>query len=121
MDRSNDRNDEAYRHRDEPSRFVVTVRSHHSHAGTLPGRGAAPPELEVVGQRGWLVVLHMLHEQDHTWRCRKFITSFRELCAQLGIDPDEPVWQYWTQQSLADPKTPGRAENEGWMPYMFWW
>ena len=43
------------------------------------------------GKRGWLVVLHVLHEQDHTWRCRKFITSFRELCARLGIDPDEQV------------------------------
>ncbi len=69
------------------------------------------------GKRGWLVVLHLLHEQDHTWRCSKFITSFRELCTRLGIDQDEPVWQYWTQQPSAPPATPGRAEDSGWMPF----
>ena len=72
------------------------------------------------GKRGWLVVLHVLHEQDHTWRCRKFITNFRELCARLGIDPDEQVWQHWKQQSPDDPTIPDGAENGGWMPFMFW-
>ena len=72
------------------------------------------------GKRGWLVALHVLHEQDRTWRCRKFITSFQELCTRLGIDQDESVWQYWTQQPSTHPTTPGRAEDSGWMPFMFW-
>jgi len=69
------------------------------------------------GKRGWLVVLHLLHEQDDTWRCRKFITSFQDLCTRLGIDQDDPVWQDKTQQSTTRPRTPDRAEDNGWMPF----
>jgi hypothetical protein len=70
------------------------------------------------GKSGWLVVLHLLHEQDDTWKCRKFITSFQELCTRLGIDQDDPVWQDRAQQSTTPPRTPDRAEDTGWMPFI---
>jgi hypothetical protein len=70
-----------------------------------------------LGKRGWLVVLHLLHEQDDTWRCRKFITSFQDLCTRLGIDPDDPVWQDRTQHSTTRPRTSDRVQDNGWMPF----
>jgi hypothetical protein len=69
------------------------------------------------GQRGWLVVLRLLHEQDETWRCRKFVTSFQDLCTRLGIDQDDPVWQDRTQRAMTHPRTTHRAEDNGWVPF----
>jgi hypothetical protein len=69
------------------------------------------------GTRGWLVVLHLLYEQDDTWSCRKFFTRFADLCTQLGIDEDDPVWQDKTQPSIARPRIADRAEKSGWIPF----
>src|SRR5947209_4642649 len=63
------------------------------------------------GQHGWLVVLYLLHDQDDTWRWRRFFTNFRELCAWLGIDEDKPVWQCKRQVLAA------RTEDSEWVPF----
>lgn len=69
------------------------------------------------GKRGWLVVLHLLHEQGDTWCCRKFFTSFPDLCSRLGIDPDDPIWQDWTHPSIVCSEPAHQAKDQGWMPF----
>jgi hypothetical protein len=69
------------------------------------------------GQRGWFVVLHLLHEQDDAWKCRRFFTDFQELCTQLRIDEDDLVWQCKGQVLPARTGTSGWAKDSGWIPF----
>ena len=69
------------------------------------------------GQRGWLVVLHLLHEQESTWQCHRFFTNFEDLCDQLGIDEDDSIWQFKAQELPAGAGTPARAEDAEWVPF----
>lgn len=66
------------------------------------------------GQQGWLVVLRLLHEQEGTWQCRRFFTNFQELCNQLGIDKDDPVWQCKRLVIPACAGTSSQTEDSGW-------
>jgi hypothetical protein len=69
------------------------------------------------GQRGWLVVLHLLHEQDSTWQCRRFFTNFEDLCNQLGIDEDDSIWQFKAQELPVGAGTRAHAEDGEWVPF----
>lgn len=69
------------------------------------------------GKRGWLVELHLLHEQGDTWSCRTFLTSFPDVCSRLGIDPDDPVWQDRAQPSIVCSESSHHAKDQGWMPF----
>lgn len=69
------------------------------------------------GQRGWLVVLRLLHEQESTWVCRRFFTNFQDLCDQLGIDEDDSIWQCKAQELPASAGTPAYVEDGEWVPF----
>ncbi len=70
-----------------------------------------------LGQQGWLVVLRLLHEHNGTWECRRFFTNFEELCNQLGIDEDDPVWQCKRMVIPACAETSSPTEDSGWAPF----
>jgi hypothetical protein len=69
------------------------------------------------GQRGWLAVLQLLHEQESTWQCRRFFTNFQDLCDQLGIDEDDSIWQFKAEELPGRAGTAAHAEDTEWVPF----
>jgi len=125
------------RKRIAPPKGTPQIETFREYSGSQAGRLAAPERLRMkttirgllrievyprrrwkwLGQQGWLVVLHLLHEQDGTWECRRFFTNFQELCDQLGIDKDDPVWQCKRLVIPACAAPASSAEDSGWTPF----
>jgi hypothetical protein len=120
-----------------PPKGTPQIETFREYSGSQASRLAAPERLRMTttihgllrievhprrrwkwwGQRGWLVVLRLLHEQDGTWQCRRFFTNFQDLCDQLGIDEDDSIWQFKAEELPGRAGTAAHAEDTEWVPF----